>query len=213
MRPWPGAVPTMHDGEQSGGAVVGFGQSLQRAERLVQLSSALGLGSPRTLEELRDRFGIYAGVETRAMPKKFERDRADLAEVGIHVETIRLGENHAYWIRRRTEPIQLSDEELDVLALLSATIGDPTTGVALATLAGDAGRFPADHADGRAAIDNLAIPDELTLALAQRHRLRATYRDATGTVAERSFEPVGAGNPIVGSCRDLVLVDEAVAAR
>lgn len=167
----------------------GFGSSRARAERLVQLTSALGGGRPISLSELRDGFGLYAEGDSEASRRQFERDKASLRENGVVIETVDTGEVALYWIRSRRTPVTLTEIELDALAVLAATVGDPATGVSLAAFAGAAGQFPADHSPGKVSVDNLAIPDAVTQALAEDRQLEVTYRNADGEASERTIEP------------------------
>lgn len=169
--------------------MAGFGQSRGRVERLLQLTSALGGGRPIALAELRDDYGLYADGDAEATRRQFERDKASLREHGVLIETVDTGDALLYWIRARRTPFRLTEVELDALAVLAAAVSDPTTGVSLAAFAGEAGQFPADRSPGKVSVDNLAIPDAVTTALAEGRQLQITYRNAEGEASERTIEP------------------------
>ncbi len=168
----------------------GLGSAQGKMERLVLLASALSLGTPRSLHELRDRHGLYTGGSEESSRRAFERDKAELRSNGIEIESVDLGDGPAYWIRSQpATSLSLTREELDALAVLAATVGDAATGVSLATFAGRAGQFPADDSAGRVSLDDLTIPDEIVTALAQRRQLTFSYRDADGVASDRTTEP------------------------
>lgn len=173
------------------GSAANFGQSRRKAERLLALTSILQQGRPVTLSELRERYDLYADTNEDSARRKFERDKAELRDLGVEIATITYDDTPAYWIHRNSVKktvIRWSDEELDTLAVLTATIGDDATGAALAKLAGSSGAFAADDPSATIAM-NLTIPDEVSEAIAEHGQLAIRYRNAEGVVSERIIEP------------------------
>ncbi len=170
--------------------MIGFGQGQDRAERLLTLSCVLQVGRPLSLLDLRERFGLYAGGSEDASRRKFERDKADLRELGIHVESMTLRGEEVYRLPTRPPSIAISwtPEEALALAALAAAVGDEVTGGALAKTSFHTGDYPAESSAARIRLD-LGVSPALLDAHAQRRRVSFTYRNAKGEVAERLFEP------------------------
>ena len=168
----------------------GFGQSRERAERLVTLVSLLRQGHPVTLTQLREHYRLYADSAEASARRTFERDKAELRNLGVEIATVQVDGTSAYWIRSAgaTVAIRWTDQELDTLAVLSAAISDDATGVALAKLSAASGQFPADEATARIQMD-LAVQPEVVSAMTQRRQLSLRYRNADGVVSDRVIEP------------------------
>ena len=173
------------------GSAADFGQSRRKAERLLALTSILQQGRPVTLSELREQYDLYEGNNEDSARRKFERDKAELRDLGVEIATIKYDDIPAYWIQRESVKktlIRWTDEELDTLAVLTATIGDDATGAALAKLAGSSGAFAVDEPPATIAMD-LTIPGEVSEAIAEHRQLAIRYRNAEGVESERTIEP------------------------
>lgn len=179
------------DLEPMRGAASKLGHSRPKAERLVALSTILRQGRPITLSELQERYGMYRDANEASARRKFERDKAELRELGVDIATTKYEETPAYWITRdsvKQTVIAWTEEELDALAVLTATIGDDATGAALGKLTASSGAFAVDESTARIAMD-VTVPDTIVDAIAQRRQLLIDYRNAEGVVSSRTIEP------------------------
>lgn len=170
--------------------MIGFGQGQDRAERLLTLACVLQLGRPRSLQELRDGFGLYTEGSDDASRRKFERDKSDLRELGIHVESLTLRGEEVYRVPTNLPSVAITwtEEEALALAALAAAVGDEVTGGALAKTTFHMPDYPAERSGARIRLD-LAVPPALLDAHARRRRVAFTYRNAKGEVSERLVEP------------------------
>ena len=80
------------------GSAANFGQSRRKAERLLALTSILQQGRPVTLSELRERYDLYADTNEDSARRKFERDKAELRDLGVEIATTKYDDIPAYWI-------------------------------------------------------------------------------------------------------------------
>lgn len=170
--------------------MIGFGQARDRAERLLTLACVLQMGRPLSLNELRERFGLYTDRDPETTRRQFERDKQDLRGLGIEVVTRTLGDEDRYAIPSGLPAVAIdwTDEELLALATLSAAVGDEVSGSALAKVSFHRDVMPDERAAARIRID-LDVPPSLVDAQARRRRVTFPYRTATGDTADRVVEP------------------------
>lgn len=166
----------------------GFGQSRERAERLVALATILRQGRAVSFLQLREKYRLYGGNEQSAR-RAFERDKDELRTNGVDIVTVDLGGTTGYVVgRARFTSVTWSDEELDTLAVLTTAIGDHATGLALGKMAATSGEFPAEASTASIAID-VQVPEGVARAIAEGRQLQMTYRNAQEVVSERTIEP------------------------
>ena len=171
-----------------------------RLERLINLVIALReTRRAMTAAEIRERVAGYGQPDQEAFRRMFERDKADLRELGVPVDTVSLepyDDRPGYRIdpkRYNLPDVRLAPDELAALALAVQATGLTDTGGAgllkLEVAAGepDAGRRPAQPSLGVL----LDAPHRETLVAAQvsRTAVRFTYRPLGREAAQRTVDP------------------------
>ncbi len=176
---------------------------MDRLERLVNLVIALReTRRPLTVEQINEKVAGYGGQRDDAWRRMFERDKADLRDLGVPVRTERMDrfdETPGY----RIEPddydlpaVSLDPAELTALALAVQLTGlADDAAPALDKLAVDAGLAGAQRAVQRLPLQlGIEAPNRnvLTEALMTRRRVVFAYRKVADTVEEttrRRVEP------------------------
>lgn len=172
-----------------------------RLERLINLVIALReTRRPMTVGEIHERVAGYADSEGEAFRRMFERDKSDLRDLGVPIETVptdffddRLG----YRIDPRQydlPPVSFEAAELAALALaVSATGLADEAGTGLLKLQVGAGEPDATRLrpDAQRLAVALDAPHRDTLVRAQvtRTAVRFTYRPLGRTAAVRTVDP------------------------
>ncbi|MBX3250434.1 MAG: WYL domain-containing protein [Myxococcales bacterium] len=179
---------------------------MNRLERLLDLVHVLQTSRrPVSLAELKDRFDDYAEGSDEAVRRKFERDKAELARIGIVLRYDGDEDDPGYWVDTEATylpALQMSDAEHGLLATAArAALADPgfphraALRLALAKLGA--------RADGEAAAVQIglgvsdapagaAIVESLSGALASRKRVTMRYQKAGGDApTEREVDPYG----------------------
>ena len=171
-----------------------------RLERLINLVIALReTRVPLEAAEIRDRVAGYGQEDHEAFRRMFERDKADLRQLGVPVETAQVdawGDRLGYRIDPASydlPPVALAPEELAALALaVDATQLADQAGEGLRKLEVDAG-LPGEHAlRGPARVDlGRPVPHRDTLVGAQISRTTVTfdYRPAARRKTTRTVDP------------------------
>ena len=185
---------------------------MQRHERLVSLMASL-MHAPDLVpfEEIRRWFpDDYATANPDAGARKFERDKADLLELGVPLEYVPPDEDGAggYRVDRRRyalRPVDLSPEEAAVALLAGSSLlaqeafpYQDELRVALSKLLLQGS--PPDSGRGAIALhpamgggsDQRRRIEALSVALANRKRLSFTYRARySGETSRRKVDPYG----------------------
>lgn len=107
-----------------------MGVKVSQAERMLNLLALLVQRSqPLTLRQIRNELGTQYPESDVAARAAFERDKAELREMGIPIEMVTLGGDHAgegaYKVDRRSYELSdlgLTKAELDALKLAAATV-------------------------------------------------------------------------------------------
>jgi len=177
---------------------------MKRLERLLDLVHVLQSSrEPVTLSALKEAFADYQGTNDESMRRKFERDKAALADLGIVLQYVDDEDRTGYVLDTEATylpEIELEEEDRALLATAAqaalATPGFPhrqALRLALAKLGTD----PADderallrvgHRAEKAGTEHV---EALSEAVAERRRVRFRYRRADGEVAEREVDPYG----------------------
>jgi len=94
-----------------------------KLDRLLNLTAALlEARVPMTAEEIRTRVPGYAGTSNEAFHRSFERDKDDLRELGVPIETVQVGHHEqptsAYTIERSRYELPDPGFEVDELAAI-----------------------------------------------------------------------------------------------
>jgi proteasome accessory factor B len=175
--------------------------SARRTERLLNLVICL-LHTRRYLsaQQIRETVAGYGGLSDEAFKRKFERDKEDLRELGIPLETGTDGtfeDEVGYRISRddyALPEIQLEPDEMAVLGVAARTWQRANLGVAAsgALLKLQAAGLQTDDA-APVALESRVTTSEpafepLRLAASARRRVRFDYREAG---AARRLEPWG----------------------
>ena len=97
--------------------------AVAKLDRLLNLTAALlEARVPMTAEEIRTRVPGYAGTSDEAFHRSFERDKDDLRELGVPIETVQVGHHEqptsAYTIERSRYELPDPGFELDELAAI-----------------------------------------------------------------------------------------------
>ena len=169
--------------------MAGFGQSRERAERLVALATILRRGRPVTLAQLKDKYRLYTAPDEESARRMFERDKTTLRDSGVEIATVDVDGTAGYVVAKASvTKVRWTEAELDTLAVLTTAIGDDAGGLALGVMAAAAGEFPAEGASASINLD-VTVPREVAAALSSRRRLTMTYRNADGEERTRVVEP------------------------
>lgn len=172
-----------------------------RLERLLNLVIALReTRRPMTAAEIRERVSGYGQPDPESFRRMFERDKADLRDLGVPVDTApldRWDDRQGYRIdpRRYDLPeVSLEPDELAALAVaLEATGLRDEAGTGLLKLGVGSGE-PLIGAEGSAGLGiGLDAPhrDVLLQAQLQRETVRFDYRPAGRDPASRTVDPYG----------------------
>ena len=172
---------------------------MRRIERLINLIAALLDGRrPLTATEIRERIAGYPTDNVEAFRRAFERDKAELREMGIPIELVKdEDENDAYLIppqKYYMPDLDLQPDELTALKLAAdAVLG-----------AGDQAESGLRKLSVDAAGDGMSSPQvvwgadlaaeqpllgPLLASLLERRPLHFTYESGDGTRSERNIEP------------------------
>lgn len=170
-----------------------------RLERLINLVIALReTRRAMTAAEIRERVAGYGQPDQEAFRRMFERDKADLRDLGVPVETVALEfeDRPGYRIdpkRYNLPDVRLAPDELAALALaVQATGLTDTGGAGLLKLEVAAGEPAGGGRPGQPALGVLLdAPHRETLVAAQvsRTAVRFTYRPLGGDAAVRTVDP------------------------
>lgn len=173
-----------------------------RLERLLNLVIALReTRRPMTAAEIRERIAGYGQSDHAAFRRMFERDKADLRDLGVPISVApldRLDQTEGYRIDpRRAElpPLTFDPEEITALSLAASVTGlDAVARPALRKLEVDA---DAPGVADRAAPFGLELPlaaphlPRLLAAHRARTPVRFAYRTADGRDTHRVVDPHG----------------------
>ena len=170
-----------------------------RLERLINLVIALREARrAMTAAEIRERVAGYGQPDQDAFRRMFERDKADLRDLGVPIDTVSLEpweERPGYRIdpkRYNLPDVQLAPDELAALALAVEATGLTDEGTAgllkLEVAAGEPGGRPAERPRIGIALD---APHRETLFAAQvsRTAVRFEYRPLGRDVSVRTVDP------------------------
>ncbi|MCA9537150.1 MAG: WYL domain-containing protein [Myxococcales bacterium] len=182
---------------------------MKRLERLLDLVHVLQTArAPVALPALREMFPDYADGSEDATRRKFERDKAELASIGLVLryvadEDAEHGGEGGYWLDADASylpPIELSGKDRALLASAArAALGSDTSPhrsalrLALAKLDADAEQdapraprvMPARVSEEPVS----AALEQLSDALARRKRVRLVYQKPDGPPTEREVDP------------------------
>lgn len=169
---------------------------IAKSERLVNLTIALlEARRPLTFQQLREQTGFWAQPDLAAARRMFERDKDELRQLGVPVETRPVDGFEAevgYVVERRDyelADVSLTREEMTALALALQVAGDATSRTALAKV-GARAPDPEPAAGLAAHADLDADPlDHLAEALVERSPIRFAYRGRQGVSTSRTVDP------------------------
>ncbi|MEZ4327774.1 MAG: WYL domain-containing protein [Polyangiales bacterium] len=182
---------------------------MKRLERLLDLVHVLQTAhAPVSLDALRELFPDYAEGNHDATRRKFERDKAELAELGLVLryvadEDAEHGGQGGYWLDADASylpPIELSGKDRALLASAArAALGSETSPrraalrLALAKLDADAEQdAPRAPRVMPARLSEEPVSDaleQLSDALARRKRVRLRYQKPDAAPSERDVDP------------------------
>lgn len=172
---------------------------MRRIERLINLIAALLDGRrPLTAAEIRERIAGYETDNVEAFRRSFERDKAELREMGIPIETVKDEEdNDAYTIppdKYYMPDLDLQPDELAALKLAADAVlgaGDQA----------DAGlrKLSVDAAEGQMSAPQVVWSTDvaaeqpllgpLLAGLMEKNRLAFGYESGDGQRSSRRLEP------------------------
>ncbi len=180
---------------------------MERLERLLDLVHVLQTArAPVPLSSLRDQFPGYSEGSPDAIRRKFERDKAELARIGLVLEYIDDDEHDPGYLLNfdasYLPPFQLEEQERAVLATAAqAALADPSfphrraLRLALAKLGADLeDAAPEVHfSHGSADVpDDSGRVEALGAALTHRKSVRIVYRKPSDDApAARTVDPYG----------------------
>jgi proteasome accessory factor B len=178
---------------------------MDRLERLLDLVHVLQTApGPVSLAALRDSFSDYAEGNDEAIRRKFERDKAELARIGIVLRYVTDDDEAGYLLDAEASylpSVKLSDADLALLAgagraaltnrafpypralrlaLAKVGVGEPRG------LPGVLARFPSSELG-----DGSPLVTTLVDALTRRKRLTITHRRPDGARSERTVDAYG----------------------
>lgn len=168
-----------------------------KTERLVNLVIALKeVRRPVSFTWLRDAIHAYDQADPESARRQFERDKDELREMGIPVETREidgLSGELGYIIDERAyalPPIDLTAGEIAALAIALQMTGEERARMAYAKLAARAPDpdGPADGPQARVSL-GLSAADHLGPAVKERRPVSFGYRNARGEASERTVDP------------------------
>ncbi|MFP5353129.1 MAG: helix-turn-helix transcriptional regulator [Actinomycetota bacterium] len=172
-----------------------------RIERLINLIAALLDGRrPLTAAEIRERIAGYDSQTAEAFRRTFERDKAELRDMGIPIETVKdEDDNDAYVISAEKYYMPELDLQPDEIAALKLA-ADAILGVG--ELAGSGLKklsiyASTEDASAPRVLWNADVAAEQPLlapllgALLGRHPIGFGYENATGERSSRKLEPYG----------------------
>ncbi|MGH8900858.1 MAG: helix-turn-helix transcriptional regulator [Egibacteraceae bacterium] len=173
---------------------------IDRLERLINLVIALReTRRPLSAAEIRARVAGYGQPDPEAFRRMFERDKADLREMGVPVETVPLGRFDDR-LGYRIDPLRydLPELRLEPAELAALVIAVQATGLAdeagtgLLKLAVDAGDLDAARPHGEVPVEvALDAPYRAVLMEAQlvRHVVRFAYAPPGRAPTRRTVDP------------------------
>ncbi len=167
-----------------------------KVERLVNLTVALlETRMPLSLADIKRRTGYYTHADDQSARRMFERDKDDLRQLGVPIETVPVpfADELGYLVRRRDYELPdpgLTSEEVAALALAMRLTGTDGTPLALAKLAARA-PDPAEPLpdDGTRVLVAADPVDAVADAVVTHTVLRFGYRTADGSVGDRTLDP------------------------
>ncbi|MFW5933835.1 MAG: helix-turn-helix transcriptional regulator, partial [Actinomycetota bacterium] len=169
-----------------------------KVERLVNLTVALlETRQPMTLAELKRRTGYYTQDDHASARRMFERDKDELRQLGIPVETrpVPRSDEYGYLIPRgryELPDVDLTAEEVASLALAVRMTGVEGTPLALAKLAARAPEPAPLETDPTTRVELETEPvDAVAEMVVQRQPVTFEYRAADGTQRVRTVDPYG----------------------
>lgn len=179
---------------------------MDRLERLLDLVHVLQTSRrPVSLSELKDRFDDYAEGSDEAVRRKFERDKAELARIGIVLRYDGDEDEPGYWVDAEATylpELELDEDDRALLATSAqAALADPSfphrsaLRLALGKLGADAddarGRIQIGYGAADGARDGGTV-EVLAAALAARKRVSVHYKKPGASEASaRDVDPYG----------------------
>jgi proteasome accessory factor B len=179
---------------------------VDRLERLLDLVHVLQTSRrPVSLADLKDRFDDYSDGSDDAVRRKFERDKAELARIGVVLRYDGDEDEPGYWVDAEATYLpELSLDETDRALLATAAqaaLADPSfphrsaLRLALGKLGADTddtrGRIQIGYGAADGARDG-GLVEVLAAALAARKRVAIRYQKAgPGEPSEREVDPYG----------------------
>ncbi|HEX9713193.1 MAG TPA: WYL domain-containing protein [Actinomycetota bacterium] len=167
-----------------------------KAERLLDLVILLLSASrPLTVSEIRERIPGYGQHNEESFHRMFERDKAELRDIGLPLEQQETLAGPGYRVRAREALLDdpgLTVDEQAALALAARVWEgrDASSGwLKLAAISGATGEGPEGFVLPRVTL----TPEAATVldAVARRKRVSFRYRTAAGEVRDREVEPYG----------------------
>ncbi|MGH2812839.1 MAG: helix-turn-helix transcriptional regulator [Actinomycetota bacterium] len=174
-----------------------------KVERLVNLTAfLLDARRPVSADEIRSKLPGYGQESKESFKRMFERDKEELREMGIPVESVvtdPFEETRGYRVipeRYYLPDIDLTREEMAALWLAASLLRLPNPADARTALLKMGGGLPADPRTGLswlAADVELSTPglSDAFQALAERRTLTFDYRRSEGTSEVRTVDPYG----------------------
>lgn len=173
---------------------------VEKVERLINLTVALlETRRPLTLAEIRARIAGYDHDEPESARRMFERDKDELRDLAIPIETVRVGLGEGEWgytIERSAyelPPVELEAEEVAALAVALEVAGDDRARLGLRKI-GALAPDPRQREVPPAAVETeLGDLPGVASAIIERRSLTFAYRDARGRSTRRTVDPYGLG--------------------
>lgn len=173
---------------------------VDKVERLINLTVALlEARRPLTLAEVRAKVAGYDQEEPEAARRMFARDKRELQELSVPIETVQVGVGEGEWgytIERSAyelPPVQLEADEVAALAVALEVAGEDRARLGLRKI-GALAPDPRDPEVPPAAVETALgdLPGVAT-AIIERRSLAFGYRDARGNATRRTIDPYGLG--------------------
>lgn len=170
----------------------------QKIERLVNLTIALlEARQPLSLVQLQQKTGYYTGQDHDAARRMFERDKDDLRNMGVPVNTraVPYSDDFGYIIDRKeyelADPL-FTREEMTALALAYDHTSSADVGLAfvkIAARAPDPNRMTPPLSLGLRITDALYPPDVLAAAVVDRTTVTFAYQAPQSAATKRTVDP------------------------
>ena len=173
---------------------------VDKVERLINLTVALlETRRPLTLSDIRARVAGYDHDDPESARRMFERDKSELRDLSIPIETVPIGLGEGEWgytIDRSAyelPPVELASDEVAALAVALEVAGEDRARLGLRKI-GALAPDPRSPEVPPAAIET-ALGDlpGLAAAIIERRSLTFGYRDARGSSSRRTVDPYGLG--------------------